>query len=99
MEGRGEGEGKAPLDSAAGREDHPAGTADEELLDATAISVETDASRIDRVRSELDLGFRTLSGVGKAVAFFGSARTAPEDAYYALARQVACRLAEAGFAV
>jgi uncharacterized protein (TIGR00730 family) len=40
-----------------------------------------------------------LAGVGRAVAFFGSARTPPEDRYYELARRVARCLAEADFAV
>jgi uncharacterized protein (TIGR00730 family) len=80
-------------------EDHPAATADEELLEATAISVETDATRLARIRAELELGFRTLAGVGRAVAFFGSARTPPEHPYYELARRVARRLADADFGI
>ena len=77
-------------------------TLDEELLEAEAqlvLSTETDASRVERVRQELEAGFAALAGVGPAVSIYGSARTAPDDPYYVLARELARMLAESGFAV
>ena len=63
------------------------------------LSVETDESRVERMRVELAAGFRALSGVQNAISIFGSART-PEDApYYRLARTVAHTLGDAGFTV
>ena len=51
---------------------------DEELLEAetTAILSElTDAQRLLRIQDELRAGFTTLKHIGKAVSFFGAART------------------------
>ena len=44
-------------------------------------------------------GFRSLHFVGPCVAVFGSARFAEDHPYYALAREIGCNLAKAGFAV
>ena len=77
-------------------------TLDEELLEAEAqlvLSTESDASRVERVRQELEAGFAALAGVGPAVSVYGSARTAPDDSNYLLARELARMLADAGFAV
>ena len=77
-------------------------TLDEELLEAEAqlvLSTETDASRVERVRQELEAGFAALAGVGPAVSVYGSARTAPGEPNYVLARELARMLGEAGFAV
>jgi uncharacterized protein (TIGR00730 family) len=52
-----------------------------------------------RVFFELLRGFRTFHFVGPCVTVFGSARFGEEHAYYALAREVGARLAEAGFTV
>ena len=85
----------------AGEPREPA-TLDEELLEAEVelvLSTESDASRVERVRQELDAGFAALAGVGPAVSVFGSARTGSEDPYYSLARELARMLGEAGFAV
>ena len=57
----------------------------------------SDAWRVMRMTSELVEGFDTLGDVTRAVAVFGSARTAPDDPMYADAREVAKRLAKAGF--
>ena len=77
-------------------------TLDEELLEAEVpqvLSIESDDSRIERIRDELDMGFRALSGVGRGVSVFGSARTRREDPDYRLARDISRRLGEAGFAI
>ncbi|TQJ38123.1 hypothetical protein FBY33_0115 [Arthrobacter sp. SLBN-112] len=72
---------------------------DEELLAALADPAD-DPARMERISTEIDAGFRLLSGrLGKAVAVFGSARPAPDDPRYAAARTMGARFAEAGFAV
>ncbi|WP_115789487.1 TIGR00730 family Rossman fold protein [Arthrobacter silvisoli] len=72
---------------------------DEELLAVLADPAE-DAARMERIRTEIDAGFRLLSGrVGKAVAVFGSSRPTPVDPLYLTARQLGSRFAETGFAV
>jgi uncharacterized protein (TIGR00730 family) len=85
----------------AGQPRRPA-TFDEELLAAevaAVISTQTDAARVKRVQRELAEGFRALSSVGAAVSVFGSARTPRDDPEYALAREVARSLGQAGFAI
>ena len=80
---------------------HPA-SADEEILGAETTAVETlldDETRIGSVSEELRTGFRALAHVGKAVTFFGSARTPVDDPEYAQARQLAREVGEAGFAI
>ncbi|MGI9082502.1 MAG: TIGR00730 family Rossman fold protein [Thermoleophilaceae bacterium] len=77
-------------------------TPDEELLEAESLTILSeldDSARIERVAGELELGFEALAGVGKAVSFFGSARTARDDPTYAQARELAQSLGEEGFAV
>jgi uncharacterized protein (TIGR00730 family) len=50
--------------------------------------------------SEFVDGFDTLSGIkGSAVSFFGSARTTPDDPYYALTVQIAAELVNQDYAV
>jgi uncharacterized protein (TIGR00730 family) len=80
---------------------HPT-TLDEELLEAetTAILSElTDAQRVLRIQDELRAGFRTLDHIGKAVSFFGSARTPRDDPRYQAAREMARTLGHHGFAI
>jgi uncharacterized protein (TIGR00730 family) len=60
---------------------------------------DTDPWRVMRIMGEFIQGFDTLAHVGPAVAVFGSARTSPDDPDYELAREVARRLAEAGFSI
>jgi uncharacterized protein (TIGR00730 family) len=77
-------------------------TLDEELIGAeeeALLSTLTDAARIERIREELEDGFRALAHVGAAASFFGSARTPPDDPEYALARETARLVGEAGLAV
>ena len=77
-------------------------TPDEELIaaqDPGVVSEITDEMRIARMRAELEMGFRELGGLHRAVAVFGSARTPPGTPGYELGRAVGRRLADAGFAV
>ena len=80
---------------------HPR-TLDEEIIEADSpavVSLLTDEDRVERVANELLAGFRLLSDLGPAVVVYGSARTPPDDPYYAKAREVARGLGEAGFAI
>jgi uncharacterized protein (TIGR00730 family) len=80
---------------------HPT-SLDEELLEAetTAILSElTDAQRCLRIQDELRTGFKMLSHIGKAVSFFGSARTPRDHPRYKAARELARTLGHAGFAI
>src|SRR5688572_12399137 len=77
-------------------------TLDEELIGAeeeALLSTLTDAARIERIREELEEGFRALAHVGPAASFFGSARTPPDDPEYALARETARIVGDAGLAI
>ena len=77
-------------------------TPDEELLGAelpTVVTELTDAQRVSRARRELVTGFQRLHGIEPAVSIFGSARTPSDDPEYKLAREVARRLGEDGFAI
>ena len=51
------------------------------------------------IQSEFVEGFGALAELGPAVSVFGSARTKPDDAVYALAEKVGSALVEAGYAV
>ena len=61
--------------------------------------LETDTWRALRILSEFVEGFDAMARVGPAITVFGSARTRPEDPVYELARTIARRLAEAGYAI
>jgi uncharacterized protein (TIGR00730 family) len=77
-------------------------TEDEKLLAGSnerPAFLETDTWRALRILSEFVEGFEALAGVGRAVAVFGSARTAEGSEAYELARRVGGALADAGFAV
>jgi uncharacterized protein (TIGR00730 family) len=83
-------------------EPHDPLTDDEELLAADLPSVTTlrsDHERVERMRGELDMGFRRMSGVHRAVSIFGSARIPQGHPDYELARDVARALGRAGFTV
>ena len=54
---------------------------------------------VGRVASEFVRGFRKLHFVGPAVTVFGSARLAPDDQFYAVARAMGSALSDLGFAV
>ena len=75
---------------------------DEELLEAESLTIHSeldDGARIARVKAELDRGFDALAAVGKAVSFFGSARTPRTDPFYARARALARMMGEDGYAI
>jgi uncharacterized protein (TIGR00730 family) len=77
-------------------------SSDEEILNAetsAVISLYDDEARIRRAAEELRMGFRALEHLGKAVTFFGSARTPPDHPEYTAARELARKLGEAGFAI
>jgi uncharacterized protein (TIGR00730 family) len=77
-------------------------TRDEELLGAGRPAVATEdseAERLQRIDEELVRGFDALSGVSGAVSVFGSARIRAGHPDYELARLIARRLGEAGFAI
>jgi uncharacterized protein (TIGR00730 family) len=77
-------------------------TPDEELLGAerpAVLTERTEDERLARIRDELVKGYAALGRLGRAVSVFGSARTPPDHPDYALARETARRLGEAGFAV
>jgi uncharacterized protein (TIGR00730 family) len=77
-------------------------TLDEEIIgaqEAAILSTLTDAARIERIQAELRMGFDALAHVGAAASFFGSARTSPDDPEYALARETAQIVGEAGMAI
>jgi uncharacterized protein (TIGR00730 family) len=58
-----------------------------------------DTWRVMRIMAEFIEGFDTLAEVTKGVTIFGSARTHPEDPYYAAAQETARQLSELGFAI
>ena len=86
----------------AGSEPRMPRTLDEEIIaaqEAAVVSTLTDLDRIERVERELRMGFEALAHVGAAASFFGSARTSRDDPEYALAREAARLVGEAGMAV
>ena len=58
---------------------------------------QTDPWRVMRIMGEFIEGFDVLSTVQKGVAFFGSARTGPDDPMYQAAQETARLLAQAGY--
>jgi uncharacterized protein (TIGR00730 family) len=77
-------------------------TEDAKLLqhpDGTRMShfTQTDPWRVLRIMGEFVEGFDVLSSVAKGVAFFGSARTGPDDPMYQAAQETARLLAQAGY--
>ena len=77
-------------------------TLDEEIIaaqEAAVVSTLTDLDRIEPIERELRMGFDALAIVGAAASFFGSARTPRDDPEYALARETARLVGEAGMAV
>jgi hypothetical protein len=55
--------------------------------------------RIFGIMAEFVEGTERLSNIRPAVSMFGSARVAPDNAYYLLAEDISRRLSDAGFAV
>jgi uncharacterized protein (TIGR00730 family) len=79
----------------------PASTTDQRLLDSRGPAdwLHADPWRVLRIQAEFVEGFGLLAELGKAVSIFGSARTRPDSAEYALAASIGEKLAEAGYAV
>jgi uncharacterized protein (TIGR00730 family) len=57
------------------------------------------AWRILRIMSEFVEGFTFLASIERSVTIFGSARLAEDNPYYQMARQLAARLAQLGYAI
>src|SRR6476659_324677 len=78
-------------------------TEDEQFLKPTPRGrpefIDTDPWRVLRIQSEFVEGFDALAGIGPAVTVFGSARVEEGTPAYELARTIARRLAESGFAI
>ncbi len=76
-------------------------TTDQRLLDSRGPTdwVHTDPWRVLRIQSEFVEGFGALAELGPAISVFGSARTRPDDAAYAVAERLGAALTRAGFAV
>jgi uncharacterized protein (TIGR00730 family) len=80
-------------------------TEDERLLDSHADAPErthftqSDPWRVFRIMGEFVAGFDTLARVGPAVTIFGSARVPADHPQYALARETARLIGEAGFGI
>jgi uncharacterized protein (TIGR00730 family) len=91
--------------SAARRIGKPTATEDEKFLERRGpvgdrpSFVDSDPWRALRILSEFVEGFDALASVGPAVTIFGSARTPVDSPDYELARGIARRLAENGFAI
>jgi uncharacterized protein (TIGR00730 family) len=90
---------------AAERLGKPATTEDEKLLErkpkvaGRPDFVDSDPWRALRILSEFVEGFDALASVGPAITIFGSARVKAGSPDYELARTIARRLAERGFAI
>jgi len=76
-------------------------TEDEALLERATPPefLDTDPWRALRILSEFVEGFDAMAEVGPAVSVFGSARTKRDDPYYAMARELGRKLADAGYSV
>src|SRR5207249_3746737 len=90
---------------AAERLGKPTETEDEKLLERRPAPpgrpefIDSDPWRALRILSEFVEGFDALASVGPAVTIFGSARVKDGAPEYELARGIARRLAERGFAI
>ena len=88
---------------AAERIGKPRATEDEQFLERAPAGrpafLDTDPWRALRILSEFVEGFDALATVGPAVTIFGSARAEEGTPTYELARAIARRLAESGFAI
>lgn len=79
----------------------PATTTDQRLLDwrGSGDWVHTDPWRVLRIQAEFVEGFGLLAELGRAVAVFGSARTARSSSHFETAEKIGAALAGAGYAV
>ncbi|MGB0889496.1 MAG: TIGR00730 family Rossman fold protein [Solirubrobacterales bacterium] len=80
-----------------------ASTFDEDLLLGVGLDVPLDTTndpeRIQKIAAEFEYGFKALAQVPRGVSIFGSARTAPDDPDYVLARAVAAELGHVGYSI
>jgi uncharacterized protein (TIGR00730 family) len=76
-------------------------TQDEQLLETPKLDEfkHTDTWRVFRIMGEFVEGFDELATVTRGVSIFGSARTQPDNPYYAAAQETAALLVSAGYAV
>jgi uncharacterized protein (TIGR00730 family) len=78
-------------------------SADEQLLNCAGPRLlarhADDPARLDRMRAELERGFRLLGRIQRGVSVFGSARTPSDDPDYALACETARSLGREGFTI
>jgi uncharacterized protein (TIGR00730 family) len=76
-------------------------TQDEQLLETPRLDefTHTDTWRVFRIMGEFVEGFDDLATVTRGVAIFGSARTPPDNPFYAAAQETAALLARAGYTV
>jgi uncharacterized protein (TIGR00730 family) len=85
------------------RDATPPITEDQKLLSFTPKHSDdftrTDPWRVMRIMGEFIEGFDKLAKVEKGVAFFGSARTSPDDPQYLMAVETAKLLAQQGFSI
>lgn len=79
----------------------PAQTTDARLLSSRDDTdwLHKDPWRVMRIQAEFVEGFGALAELGPAVSVFGSARTRPDDPFYAVAEETGRGLAGAGYAV
>ena len=76
-------------------------TTDQRLLDKRGSGdfVHADPWRVLRIQAEFVEGFGLLADLPQAVSVFGSARTRPDDPFYAAGVELGAALARAGYAV
>ena len=55
--------------------------------------------QIFKIMAEFVEGFEKMSKIGPCVSIFGSARTKPENKYYALAEEIAFKLTKEGYGI
>lgn len=79
----------------------PQDTVNAALLEPTSDTswLHADPWRVLRIQSEFVEGFGALAELGPAISVFGSARTQPEDSFYASALEVGALIAQKGVAV
>lgn len=58
-----------------------------------------DSWAIFKIMSEFVNGYETMGRIGPCVSIFGSARTKPDNPYYALAERIAYKISKAGYGV
>lgn len=76
------------------------GAIDRELLAwAGSHLAKGDPARVERILGEIEAGFAALGQIEHAISIFGSARTGPDSNEYAIARETARLLGEAGFSI